>query len=126
MLKKIISIIFCILSFPCYSKNKLPNVYGTITLDIDKIILTIEQIGFSGPVYVTDYDLFVDDNNGIKNVYITVYFTVRKSNKNLLVENSITGKKELIISRSEELKSSNLLFYYKDDNSIIELPIIKK
>ncbi len=124
MLKKIFSIIFCVLSVPCYSKNKLPVVYGTISLDADKIVFTIEQIGFSGPVYVTDYNLFFDENNGIKNVYITLYFTIRKSKKNLLIDNVKNGKKEIIIPRNDELKSENLMFFYKDDSNIIELPIV--
>ena len=125
MTKKIMIFILSFFSFPIFSKNILPNVQGNIRIDDTEIIFTFERLLFSYPFYITGYEIYFDESSECTKVYISFIFTNFKTKKRIDVKNEKTGKREIRIQRTGKLKSSNLLFFYKDTNRITELTVVK-
>lgn len=129
MIKKIIILILSLVSFPIYSNDRLPkkilpNVLGSISIEENEIIFTLEGALFSHPYYIVDYELSFEVCDECIKVYISLLYTTRKPKKTIGTKNEESGKFEIRIPRERKLKSSNLLFFYKDYNKrITELPI---
>ena len=121
MFKKIITVILCLLTFPVYSKNILPNVQGRIHLDGNRLIFSLDRLLYSYSFYITGYELSFENDNECTKVYISLLYTNHKSKKRIDSINKETGKREIIIPWDEKLNSLNLLFFYKDSERITEL-----
>ena len=80
---------------------------------------------FSYTFYITDYEITFEEYNKCTKVYISLLFTNFKTKKRIDIKNDKTGKREIKIPRIGKLKSSNLLFFYKDDKNITELTVEK-
>ena len=121
-MRKIIFLILTLSAFPSYSKNILPNVQGTVHIEDTELIFTLERVLFSYPFYITGYEITFEEYDEYTKVYISLLFTNLKTKKTIDVK---TGKYEIRIPREGKLKSSNLLFFYKDDKGITELAVEK-
>ncbi|UTD02734.1 hypothetical protein HRI97_06485 [Treponema socranskii subsp. buccale] len=124
-MRKIIFLILTLSAFPSYSKNILPNVQGTVRIEDTELIFTLERVLFSYPFYITGYEITFEEYDKYTKVYISLLFTNLKTKKTINVKNEKTGKYEIRIPREGKLKSSNLLFFYKDDKGITELAVEK-
>ena len=124
-MRKIFFLILTLSAFPSYSKNILPNVQGTIRIEDAELIFTLESVLFSYPFYITGYEISFEECDAYTKVYISLLFTNYKTKKTIGVKNEKTGKYEIRIPREGKLKSSNLLFLYKDDKRITELTVEK-
>ncbi len=125
MIKKIIFFILIFFSLPIYSKNILPNVEGYIRLEDDEIVFILEGLLFSAPFYINDYEIEYECDSEFTKVYISFIFSNFKTKKRIDYINEKTGKREVKIPRTGELKFSNVLFFYKDRNHITELKVLE-
>lgn len=129
MIRKILTLILSLLSFPIYSSDRvpkkiLPNVLGSILVKETEVVFTVDGVLFSYPYYIVDYELSFEESDECTKVYISLLFTTRKTKKTIGTKNGESGKLEIRIPREGNLKFSNLLFFYKDYNKrVTELPI---